>query len=211
VTATFATDRGAYDPPVSSAPDAAAAPSLSALVERVRAGDRSAWVVLVQRLERVVWKVTRSFDVAQADREEAFQNTWLKLVQAIGSIDDPERLPGWLATTARRELLGIVGQRSRTVPVDDVPRPAVAAQPEPDERVLELELSAALRQAFARLSTSCQRILRLLTCDPPLSYAEVCEILEVDHGYIGPTRGRCLQQLRRMPELAGFSLVEGGR
>jgi len=179
-------------------------PSLTELVRRAQSGERAAWDLLVTRLERVVWKVTHTLDMKSSDREEAFQNTWLKLFQAINRVQDPERLPGWLATTARREALTILQQRTRVTPVDDFPV-IPAALDEPDQRLIEHELADALRAAFGQLSSSCQRLLRLLTCDPPLTYAEVSVLLAVDHGYIGPTRGRCLDALRKMPALVPFT------
>jgi hypothetical protein len=84
-------------------PGAAAEETLTSLVERARSGDSRAWNTLVERLQRVVWKVTYSFQLTTEDREEAFQNTWERLLKKIATVLDPEFLPGWLATTARRE------------------------------------------------------------------------------------------------------------
>jgi DNA-directed RNA polymerase specialized sigma24 family protein len=36
----------------------------------------------------------------------------------------------------------------------------------------------------------------MLMADPPVSYAEISDQLGVPVGSIGPTRGRCLAQLR---------------
>jgi hypothetical protein len=51
-------------------------------------------------------------------------------------------------------------------------------------------------RAVASDSDRFQELLRLVTLDPPLSYAEVGELLGMPHGSIGPTRARCLEQLR---------------
>ena len=41
-----------------------------------------------------------------------------------------------------------------------------------------------------------QRLLEMLMADPPASYADISDELELPIGSIGPTRGRCLARLR---------------
>jgi DNA-directed RNA polymerase specialized sigma24 family protein len=73
-----------------------------------------------------------------------------------------------------------------------------------DEELLEAELQVALRAAFAELPEPCHNFLSLLIQDPPPSYAEVSSALGMRIGSIGPTRARCLAQLRRSKHLAVF-------
>ena len=181
--------------------------SLTDLVEQACAGRRDAWDALVRRLERVVWKAVGSADLSPQDRENAFQNTWLKLFQSLNGVADPERLPGWLATTARREAWRVSERTRRERPDDDIIE-LDAGTDEPDHDMIEMDLSAALREAFAGLSPRCQTLLKMLMGDPPASYAEIGERLDMDQGSIGPTRGRCLDSLRRKPALATYV---GGR
>ena len=44
--------------------------------------------------------------------------------------------------------------------------------------------------------------------DPPRSYAEISETLQIPIGSIGPQRARCLERLRRTAALAGFGAGE---
>jgi hypothetical protein len=74
-----------------------------------------------------------------------------------------------------------------------------------EEEVLLAERNALLRAALAELPEADQRLLALLLRDPPLSYAEIGEILGMPPGSIGPTRQRCLRRLSRSPLLAGLS------
>jgi hypothetical protein len=67
------------------------------------------------------------------------------------------------------------------------------------------ERNALLRAALADLPDADQRLLALLLRDPPLSYAEIGDILGMPPGSIGPTRQRCLRRLGRSPLLAGLS------
>ena len=52
--------------------------------------------------------------------------------------------------------------------------------------------------SYTRLSERCQGLLRLVVAEPGLSYANVARALGIPVGSIGPTRGRCLEQLRRL-------------
>ena len=74
-----------------------------------------------------------------------------------------------------------------------------------EEEVLQAERNALLRAALAELPEADQRLLALLLRDPPLSYAEIGDILGMPPGSIGPTRQRCLRRLSRSPLLAGLS------
>ncbi|MCW2933352.1 MAG: rpoE [Actinomycetia bacterium] len=172
------------------------------LVAAAAAGDQSAWDALVDRYGSMLWSLTRSYRLGPADAADVVQTTWLRLVENLDRIVDPERLPGWLATTVRRECLRV----SRRA---DVPRPGddFAAipdgGPEPGDRLLREERDAALWQALAKLGESCRRLLRVLLADPPPSYAEASVILGMKVGSIGPTRQRCLARLRQLAALDG--------
>jgi DNA-directed RNA polymerase specialized sigma24 family protein len=72
-----------------------------------------------------------------------------------------------------------------------------------DPEIIEAELNAALRAAFADLPEGCHELLALLISDPPPGYTEISAKLGMPVGSIGPTRARCLGRLRRSPHLIG--------
>jgi DNA-directed RNA polymerase specialized sigma24 family protein len=80
--------------------------------------------------------------------------------------------------------------------VDEILTGVVAAEPEVDERILADERAEVVRDALSSLPGRWQRLLELLMADPPASYAEISDQLGLPIGSIGPTRGRCLAQLR---------------
>ena len=87
-------------------------------------------------------------------------------------------------------------------------------QPEILDRIQELlaaQRQAALREAFIDLPPSGQRLITLLTQDPPVPYAEISAELGIPVGSIGPTRARYLDKLRRHPAVAALTDAEGGR
>ena len=59
--------------------------------------------------------------------------------------------------------------------------------------------------ALQDVSGPCQTLLRLLIADPPLSYDEISDVLDMPKGSIGPTRQRCLSRLR-----AAMTTLSGG-
>ncbi len=130
-------------------------------------GDQGAWNELVDRFSQMVWSIARSFRLDDATAKDVSQTVWLRLVENIHRIDDPERLPGWLATTCRREALRVKGMRERSVPTDfqyDIPDES----PSLEAMLVEDEEAREVVAAFATLSDDCQQLLRLLTTDPPL-------------------------------------------
>jgi RNA polymerase sigma factor (sigma-70 family) len=171
----------------------------SALLAAAAAGDTVAWGHLVERYDSLVWAVARSFRFSVSDASDVVQTTWLRLVEHLDRIQQPDRVSAWLVTTARRECLALVRRQSQQAPAA---LPAVELvdddAPPLDHLLLTGERDRAVWAAFARLSDRCQRLLRLLVADPSPSYEDVGLALDMPVGSIGPTRGRCLEQLRKI-------------
>jgi RNA polymerase sigma factor (sigma-70 family) len=181
------------------------------LVIRARNGDKQAWDALVERYAPLIWSICRSHRLVGAAADDAGQNVWLQLVEHLGTVRDPAALPGWLATTARRECCRVLRAAHGPHAAGYVPD----AEDIPDERtetaeqeVLAAERHAALREAFLHLPPCDQQLIALLTQDPPVTYAEISARLGIPVGSIGPTRGRCLDRLRRYPAIAALINAE---
>jgi RNA polymerase sigma factor (sigma-70 family) len=167
------------------------------LVQRVRAGDEAAWAELTERYTGLLWSLARGMRLGTEDAADAVQVTWLRLVERLDTVREPERVGGWLATTMRRECLAILRRRERTVVTDEWE--AVPDTGDPlDEALLRTERDAVLWRAFRSLQSRCQMVLRVLMADPPPSYADAADALDMPIGSLGPTRKRCLATLRRL-------------
>jgi RNA polymerase sigma factor (sigma-70 family) len=83
-------------------------PSVIALVARVGDGDQEAWNELVERYAPLVWSICVRYQLSRQDIDDVGQSVWLLLVEQIGKLREPAALPGWLATTTRRECLRIL-------------------------------------------------------------------------------------------------------
>jgi RNA polymerase sigma factor (sigma-70 family) len=173
-------------------------PDIAGLVRGAAAGDRRAWERLVDQYARLIWSITAEFKLAESDAADIAQTTWLRLLEHIDRIEYPDRVGSWLAATARNECLRNLAARKRVVLARDeeVLSGVVASWPEVDERILADERDQVVRDALSRLPRRWQRLIELLMADPPTSYADISDELGLPVGSIGPTRGRCLAQLR---------------
>lgn len=163
---------------------------------------RLAWAELVSRHSGRLYAVARSFSLNQSTAEDIVQTAWLRLLERTDQLRDHEAVGGWLATIVRNEARRLITRR-REIPtaldLDDRPDDAEGA----DARLLREESATALRLAFSRLGEECRQLLRLLAVEPRPSYDEIAAALGRPRGSLGPTRRRCLEQLRqRLP--AGF-------
>ena len=181
------------------------------LVMRARDGDQQAWDAIVERYASLVWSICRRYRLSGTDADNAGQAVWLHLVAQLDKIRDPAALPGWLATTTRRECGRFVHTAQLTQPpafvldVGTIPDEQATAA---DDELLAAERHAALREALTQLPPPCQHLIALLIEDPPLPYSQISARLGIPIGSIGPSRRRCLDKLRRHPAIAALINAE---
>ena len=186
-------------------------PAVTDLVARARNGDKQAWDALVERYAPLIWSICRRHQLRTTDADDISQSVWLRLVNRLDRIREPAALPGWLATTTRRECRRVVRTARGSRPVDyalDVENLPDELARTADQEVLEAERHAALRQAFGALDPFSRQLVALLIQDPPVPYAEISARLGIAVGSIGPYRGRCLEKLRRHPAIAALMNAE---
>ncbi len=181
--------------PAGVPPDAAAE-----LLRRAGAGDPRAWEEILHRYSGVVLARVRTYRLQDADALDAVQMTWLRLAENTHRIHHPERLAGWLATTAGRECLHILNQAKRTpTPTDELIDRVTDPVTNPEQRVIDAETAQILRNLVAELSPRRRRLLQALVyTDHPQPYTELAASTGIPVGSIGPTRERALCQLRKM-------------
>ena len=170
-------------------------------------GDKDAWDEIVERYSPLVWGVCRRHRLSRHDADDVGQGVWLRLVEQLPRLRVPAALPGWLATTTRRECLRVLRLKETREGYEDgadLETLVDGGAADVDGDLLAAERRLALRAAFARLPPQCRRLLGLLLQDPPVPYSRISAELEMPVGSIGPNRARCLATLRRAPELAGL-------
>jgi RNA polymerase sigma factor (sigma-70 family) len=180
--------------------------TLTQELRRASAGDQAAWNGIVERFSSLVWATARAHRLSRGDAADVAQTTWLRLVEHLDRIRDPERLGAWLATTARHESLRLIRRATREQPSDEADLFEAPDSVSIDRHLLDEERHGALWRAFATLSERCKRLLRLLMADVEPSYEEVGAALGMPVGSIGPTRIRCLEKLRATTGMAGLKV-----
>lgn len=165
------------------------------LLARLRAGDESAFSLLVTRYQQPMVRFARSLVPSQAVAEEAVQDTWMAVVRGIDRFEGRSSLKTWLFSVLanRSRSAGLGEQRhlrpesGRAVALSHFDAQGQWAQPnEPwsDESVDRLDAAQwakPLRAALDDLPPR-QRQVVLLRDVEGLSSAEVCTILEISPG-----------------------------
>ena len=166
------------------------------LVSESVAGNEEAFAELTRGLSSVLWSVVRSFRLGEGDAQDVVQGVWLQLAQHLSRLREPGRLPGWLATTTRNECLLVVRRNGRFAVSELTPEIEDRGDPT-DAGILRNERIRAVRSALNAMDERCRQLLSLVANVPPLTYGDISEMLAMPVSAIGPTRGRCLEKLRK--------------
>src|SRR4051812_29874185 len=136
---------------------------LHRLVGAAAAGDASAWRALVERFRARVSRIARGHQLGAHDVDDVAQETWVRLLENIRAIREPEAVGAWLETTAKRESLKVLRAGDRVRPCGDE---LLGDLPCADDPGLEAqERRTALAAALGRLPERQQAVLELLYDD----------------------------------------------
>ena len=181
------------------------------LYTRATAGDREAVEAIVRRYHQQLAAFGGAWGWDNHIVQDALQVTWMKFFQLVRQVEaghrvgliDPGSLRAWLARTLRnclsdehrreRRHEGLAGRAQALTTTPDA-----VSDPDFLEGVEREEQRKALRKAFARLGQTCRELIGLLLIDPPLSYAEVADLMDKPVGSIGPTRQRCIDTVQEI-------------
>lgn len=181
-------------------------PDDSMLVALCRAGDASAWPVLVRRYQRLVYVIARRSGLDEQAAADVFQTVFERLLRNLQRIAEPARLQAWIVTTAKREawLQRRHGERlvstttADTDEADDGADTIADTAQGPEETVAHWQQLAQVRAGLDRLDERCRRLIQALFGSEATGYDDVASRLDMPIGSIGPTRARCLARLRRL-------------
>lgn len=166
-------------------------------------GDEEAWSALVARYQRLLYAIPRRARLDEDAASDILQQTFLKLLQSLKTIQQPAQIHAWLVTTARRETLHYLRRQKKApqISIDDgedgEKREFPASEPLADEILLAMEQQHRVRTSVTDLDERCRNLITLLFYgQDQVSYSEIARILGISEGSIGPTRARCLQKLK---------------
>lgn len=180
-------------------------PSDEELVRRCLAGERKAWNAFVGRFGPLVYGVALRTGLRADDAADVFQTVFAAAWRNLHVLQRPGSVSFWLARIARREAWHASRLlRPAAAEVDTAPA-ATPAEALPDAELERAEQALLVQRALGQLDARCGRLLRILFFEEQTrSYDEVARELGMPLGSLGPTRGRCLEKLRRALQELGF-------
>lgn len=170
----------------------------SEVFARYRDGEVEAMAELIAMLTPILWHAVRAQRLDADSTEDVLQNTWFTLVRKADSVADPTAVLQWLLVAARREAWRVGRLQAKQVPsefADDALK--LSSSDLPDNVVLRGVEQEVLWSHVASLPERCRALLRVIAFADRPDYAALARSLGMPVGSIGPTRGRCLDKLRK--------------
>lgn len=180
------------------------------LADRVRAaaaGDQGAWDELVVGHRNLLRSIAKGYRLSDTQVDDVVQTAWLRLVEHIGRLRQPEQVTGWLVTTVRRECLSVLRSTRREQPCTSDADDFWGAVGSAEDTVVTEENRELVRSAVRRLPDRQRTLIGTLMWTPELDYRQVGERLAMPVGSIGPTRARALTRVRELLDPAASPLA----
>lgn len=185
------------------------------LLQRLRAGDEEAFLMLVSRHQSSMVRLARSFVASSAVAEEVVQDTWLGVLRGIDGFAGRSSFKTWLLRILVNRAKSTGAIESRTVAVGDagpvVDRSRFDASgawmsppqhwvEDSDDRLLADSMTEQISSALQDLPGRQREVLLLRDVDG-LSSEEVCEVLDISDGNQRVLLHRGRSRLRQVLEL----------
>jgi RNA polymerase sigma-70 factor, ECF subfamily len=166
------------------------------LLQRLRAGDEQAFVVLVRRYHDSMIRLASSFVPSRAVAEEVVQDTWMGVLRGIGGFEGRSSFRTWLFRILVNRARTAGARERRSIAIGDA-GPAVdqsrfdaagawVAPPEQwieaiDDRLRAGKMAHRIRSAIEELPSRQREVVTLRDVEG-LSSDEVCHVLEITDG-----------------------------
>jgi RNA polymerase sigma-70 factor (ECF subfamily) len=205
------------------------------LVERLRAGDESAFAELIDAYGAMMLRVAQMYVRDRASAEEVVQETWLAVLNGIDRFEERSSLKTWLfriltnraKTRGERDARSLpfsalagAGDEADEPSVDpdrflgpDSPHPGAWAAPPrawPEDRILERETLGVIQMAIEELPDAQREVIRLRDIEG-WSPMEVADALEITDGNQRVLLHRARSKVRSALEMYLDPDVVGGR
>ena len=177
------------------------------LVRACLDGNEQAWAALIEKYKNLIYSVPLKYGASQSDAADVFQSVCLKLFAELPRLRQSAALRGWLLAVTTHETFHTHKKQRRRgeQALTEFEETQLGTDPRATPVIEEAEREQVLRDAVRGLSARCQEIVRLLFYEePPVPYRDLARRLGLATGSIGFIRGRCLKNLQRALEKAGF-------
>lgn len=182
-----------------------------ALIRRCQAGDRRAFAELVERYQQLVFNLLYRIAPPGIDVDDLAQDAWLKVYNALPSLQKPEVFKSWLHRIALNTFHDRLRVRGRLdVSIDsplggddlsDLHLELPDLGPLPEDLLLDGEWQEHLDQAIRRLPEPF-RVAIVMREVQQMSYEEIAEALSINLGTVKSRIARARERL--IADLAGY-------
>jgi RNA polymerase sigma-70 factor (ECF subfamily) len=183
---------------VSARQDIGAA-EIAALLERVQAGDREAFMAIIRLYQRKVFVLAYSILRDREDALDAVQETFLRLYQKAGLYRPGNSFQGWLLQITKNISIDSYRRRRRkkqdweiSTPIDEIP---IAVEDRTGDSA-----ASDLRSAFARSVETLaerQRMVFVMRHYNELPFNEISEAMRISVGTAKSLHFKAVQNLRK--------------
>lgn len=164
-------------------------------------GDRGAFGSLMARYQNRLYRYLLRWVHDPATAEDLFQQTWLKVLEKIGSFNPKHSFDAWLFAVARNLAIDYLRRRRPQTlqePQDDSP-PGLerypARGPGALDRLLSSERAALVQQALESQPATYREVLSL-RFEEEMKLEEIAEVLAIPLSTVKSRLGRALEHLR---------------
>jgi RNA polymerase sigma-70 factor, ECF subfamily len=172
-----------------------------AAVAAVRAGDRDAFRVLVEKHSRMIFKLAYRMTDNEHDAEEVVQESFLRAYKKIDDFEFRANFGTWLyriATNCSLDLLARRKGQQSHVPLQDdegEEMPLPTPEPGPERMLLSAEMKAKLTEAMKSLTPQ-ERVAFVMRHFEGHSIEEIGKALSIKDGSAKNTVFRAVQKIR---------------
>lgn len=185
------------------------------LVEEIRAGSQAAFGLLMERYQRLVYRIGYSYSSRNEDALDISQNVFLKAYHKLDSFKGKGPFKAWLLRIAHNESVNWTRKHKYHRDVDELtPANAPRLRPVQDHEVLRREYQELLRDEMEHLNDR-QRQAVTLRYFEDMSMKEIAGVLECSEGVVKSILFRSLEKLRnrlttlRRDDHGGLSAFSG--
>lgn len=164
------------------------------LVDRVLAGDASAFTVLVRRYQGPLYNAAYRVTGHAEDARDVAQSAFLKVAQHLDEYDRRYKFFSWIFRIAVNEAINLVDRRRPEDPMQDGVEFEGPVDDGPEARYARRQRSDLVQQALAALSPQDRAVLTLRHF-AECSYEEIAEILVLEEKTV---RSRLHEARRRL-------------
>ncbi len=178
---------------------------LEATLRAAASGDQDAWRMLVNayswRIYSLIYRQCANAELA----EEITQQTFVKVVEKLGSYKEQGRFDAWLFRIAINRLRDEKRRQKRQAVPTDFEESGLRvagwedSSPSPDEHAIELETGEGLRRAIAKLPDADKEVLHLRYVSD-LAFNEIAQVLGQPLGTVLARNHRALRKLGNILE-----------